>query len=62
MLVIAVISDDAYPFLAFSDLNCHLEDKGIGYFLVALFYLIVKRLNLEVATKLILHQQVKILV
>ena len=21
---------DAYPFLAFSDLTCHLEDTGIG--------------------------------
>ena len=29
-LVIAVISVDAYPFLAFSDLTCHLEDTGIG--------------------------------
>ena len=31
-LVIAVISVDAYPFLAFSDLTCHLEDTGIGFF------------------------------
>ena len=23
---------DAYPFLAFSDLTCHLEDKGIRVF------------------------------
>ena len=23
---------DAYPFLAFSDLTCHLEDTGIGVF------------------------------
>ena len=30
MLVVAVISADAYPFLAFSDLTCHLEDTGIG--------------------------------
>ena len=30
MLVGAVISVDAYPFLAFSDLTCHLEDTGIG--------------------------------
>ena len=29
MLVIAVISVGAYPFLAFSDLTCHLEDPGI---------------------------------
>ena len=24
------MSVDAYPFLVFSDLTCHLEDKGIG--------------------------------
>ena len=29
-LVLAMISVDAYPFLAFSDLTCHLEDTGIG--------------------------------
>ena len=29
-LVVGVISVDAYPFLAFTDLNCHLEDTGIG--------------------------------
>ena len=32
MLVIAVISVDAYPFLAFSNLTCHLEDTEIGVF------------------------------
>ena len=32
MLMVAVIGIDAYPFLAFSDLTCHLEDKGIGVF------------------------------
>ena len=32
MLVVAVISVDAYLFLAFSDLTCHLEDTGIGVF------------------------------
>ena len=32
MLVVAVISTDAYPFLVFSDLTCHLEDTGIGVF------------------------------
>ena len=31
-LAVAVISVDAYPFLAFSDLACHLEDTGIGFF------------------------------
>ena len=32
MLVVAVISVDVYPFFAFSDLTCHLEDTGIGVF------------------------------
>ena len=32
MLVVAVISADAYPFLAFSDLTCLLEDTGIDVF------------------------------
>ena len=32
MLVVAVISVDAHPFLAFSDLTCHLEDIGIDVF------------------------------
>ena len=31
-LVVAVISVDAYPFLAFPDLTCHFEDTGIGVF------------------------------
>ena len=31
MLVVAGIIVDAYPFLAFSDLICHL-DTGIGVF------------------------------
>ena len=32
MLVVAMISVDAYPFLVFSELTCHLEDIGIGVF------------------------------
>ena len=32
MMVVAVISVDAYPFLAFSDLTCHLDDATIGVF------------------------------
>ena len=32
MLVVAVVSVDAYPFLAVSALTCHLEDTGIGVF------------------------------
>ena len=31
-LVVVKINVDAYPFLAFSDLTCHLEDTGIGVF------------------------------
>ena len=31
-LVVAVISVGAYPFLALSNLTCHLEDMGIGVF------------------------------
>ena len=30
--MVVVISVDAYPFLAFSDLNCQLEDTGIAVF------------------------------
>ena len=42
MLVVAVlINVDAYPFLAFSDLTCHLGDRN-RCFLVALSHLIVK--------------------
>ena len=54
------VNVDAYPFLAFSDLTCHCEDTENRCFLDALCCLIVKRLNLEVATKRLLHQQVKI--
>ena len=52
--MVASISVDAYPFLAFSNLTFHLEDKEI-YFLVALCHLIVRRLNLEIATKRLLY-------
>ena len=31
-LVVAVITVDAYPFLAFSNLTCHPEDTGIDIF------------------------------
>ena len=30
--MVTVISVDAYLFVAFSDLNCHLEDTRIGVF------------------------------
>ena len=62
-LVLTAMSVDACPFLAFSDLTCHLEVTGIGVyrcFLVALCHLIVRRPNSEVATKRLLHQQLKI--
>ena len=61
---LTVISVNAYLFLAFSDLTFHLKETGIGvflWFLVALYCQIVRRPNLEVATKRLLHQQVKIL-
>ena len=32
MLVVAVISFDAYPFLAFSDVTYHLKDTEIEVF------------------------------
>ena len=32
MLVVALISVDVYPFLAFSEQTCHLEDTAIGAF------------------------------
>ena len=41
MLRLVVISIDAYPFLAFSDLTCHLKDTGIGVFLLNCAILIV---------------------
>ena len=31
-LAVAVISVDSCPFLAFSNLTCHLEDTGTGVF------------------------------
>ena len=57
MLVEAVISGDAYPFLAFSELTSHLEDTGVGAFWL---HCAARRPNLEVVTKTLLHQQVKI--
>ena len=53
--MLALISVDAYPCLAFSDLACHIEDKRIDVFLVALCHMIVRRPNLKVATKMVLH-------
>ena len=36
-LVVAVIIVDAYPYLASSDLTCHIEDTGIGVFCLHCF-------------------------
>ena len=54
--MVVVISVDAYPFLAVSDLTCQPEDTGID-----MSCLIVRKPNLDVATKRLLHEQVKIL-
>ena len=59
MRVIAVISVDAYAFLAASDLTCHHEDTVMDVFWLHCC-LIVRRPNLEVATQRFFHQQVKI--
>ena len=55
-----MISVDAYPFFGF--LRPDLSPQGYGNrcFLVALCCHLVRRLNLEVATKRLLHKQVKI--
>ena len=45
----------------FSDLTCHLEDTGIGFWLHYVCHQTVRIPNLDVATKRFLHQQVKIL-
>ena len=56
-LLVTVISVDPYPFLAFSDLTCHLEDTEIAKcVLVVLCSILARRHNLEVATKRLLHQ------
>ena len=43
--MVALISVDAYPRLAFSDLACHIEDKRIDVLLVAPCHMIVRRPN-----------------
>ena len=57
--MIAVISVDTYPFLVFSDLTCHLKDTGINVFGCTV-QSDSKKTKLEVVTKSLLHQQVKI--
>ena len=59
-LVVAVISVDAYPFFGFLRPDLSPWGYGNGCFLVALCHLIVRRQNWEVATRRLLHQQVKI--
>ena len=58
--MVAVINVDAYPFFGF--LRPDLSHSGYGNrcFLVALYRLIVRRPNLEVAARKLLHQQVEI--
>ena len=53
-----MISVDA-PVLTFLDLSCHLEDTGV--FSGCTLLPDSKETNLEVATKSLLHQQIKIL-
>ena len=48
--MLSVIRVDACPFLAFSDLTCHLEDMGIGVFFCTVLA-DSKKTELEVATK-----------
>ena len=57
MLVIAVISVNAYLFLAFSDLTYHLEDMGIGVFC---FAVLPDSKKTELGSKRLLHPQVKL--
>ena len=59
--MVAVISVVAYPFF-FGFLRPNLSASGYWNrcFLVALCRLIVRRLNLKVATNRLLHQQLKI--
>ena len=59
--MVAVINVDAYPFLVFSYLTCLTLRIRKRCFLIVLGHLIVRRPNLEVLTKKLFHQQVKIL-
>ena len=58
--MVAVISVDAYPFFDFFRPDLSPSVYGNRFSLFALCCLIVRRLKLEVATKRLLHQQVKI--
>ena len=59
-LVVAVISVDAYTFTGFLRPDLPFWGYRNRCFLVALCHLIVRRLNLEVTTKHLLYQQIKI--
>ena len=59
--MVAVISVDAYIFLALSELTCHLQEYRNSYFLFALYHLIVNRPNVQVTTKRLVYQQIKLL-
>ena len=59
-LLIAVISVDAYPFFGFRSPGLSPWQYRNRCSLVALCRLLVRRANLEVAIKRLLHQQVKI--
>ena len=55
-----MISGDDYPFFGFLRPDLSPSAYGNKCFLVALCHLIVRRTNLEVMTKRLLHPQVKI--
>ena len=59
-LVVAVISVDAYPFFGFLRPGMSPWGYRNRCFLITLHHLIVRRPNLEIVTKRLLHQQVKI--
>ena len=44
MLVVFIISVDAYPFFVFSGLTCYLEDTRTGIFL---FHCVIKAIKLR---------------
>ena len=54
-----MINVDLYPFLVFSGPTCHREDTEISVFWLDCAAIVVRRPNLEVATKKLLNQQVK---
>ena len=59
-MVVTVINVDSYPLLASSELICYLRIQD-RCFVVSMCPLIVRRPNLEVATKRLLRHQIKTL-